>query len=395
VVKGLFNSEAFAGFGLSRLSLSAQPPSLSVIHGTRPGRLKAQLRGEGPRCPGVYGMVNEKGELIYVGKAKNLRVRLLSYFRPKSRDPKAGWIVEQTRAVAWEPGTSEFAALLRELELIRRWRPRCNVQGQPHNRRRVYICVGRQPAPYVFLSSRPPCTAAALFGPIPGGSKPRDAVRRVNDWYRLRDCPQAQKMIFAEQKELFPVIHAAGCMRHELGACLGPCAAACTRQEYKSNVRAVLDFLRGVDRQPLEMIQREMEEAAAAMAFERAGALRDKLEQLRWLEEHLDRLRKAARHSFVYPVRGHNGSEAWYLIQGGRVRGALARPHDEPSRQRAKQLLEQVYRSGEVHRGQPLTLEEIDGVLLVMAWFRRHPAEQQRVLTPAAAVALCGERNVS
>jgi excinuclease ABC subunit C len=387
-VKELFNGEVFAGFGLSRLGLSTQPLSLSVIHGSRPGRLKAQLHRECPRSPGVYGMVNPKGELIYVGKAKNLRARLLSYFRPRSRDRKAGRIVEQTRVVAWEAGTSEFAALLRELELIRRWRPRFNVQGQPLHRRRVYVCVGRQPAPYVFLSSRPPGTAAALFGPIPAGIRPREAVRRLNDWYRLRDCPQAQEMVFAEQTELFPVLRAPGCLRHDLGTCLGPCASACTRQEYKANVRAVVNFLRGLDRQPLELLRREMDEAAATLAFERAGILRDKLELLLWLDEHLDRLRKAARHSFIYPVRSHNGSELWYIIQGGRVRWVLPRPHDEPSRRQARLVLEQVYRAA-VERPQPLTLEEIDGVLLVTAWFRRYPAEQQRVLTPAAAVALC------
>ncbi len=199
----------------------------------------------------------------------------------------------------------------------------------------MYVCVGRQPAPYVFLASRPPGTTVALFGPIPAGTKSREAVRRVNDWYRLRDCPQAQEMVFAEQPELFPVLRTPGCLRHDLGACLGPCAAACTRRDYKVHVRNAIDFLRGQDRGPLDTLRREMAAAAAAMAFERAAVLRDKLDQLVWLDEHLDRLRQAARHSFVYPVRGHNGSELWYLIQSGRVRSIVPRPHDEPTRQRA------------------------------------------------------------
>src|SRR5205823_6722999 len=137
------------------------------------------------------------GELVYVGKAKSLRSRLLSYFRPNSRDPKAGRILEVTRLIAWEPAADEFAALLRELELIRRWQPRFNVQGQPRRWRRAYVCVGRRPAPYVFLAGRPPATAFALFGPVPAGRQAREGVRRVNDWFRLRDCPQAQAMVFA------------------------------------------------------------------------------------------------------------------------------------------------------------------------------------------------------
>src|SRR5262249_53699103 len=162
-------------------------------------------------------MVDARGELIYVGKAKCLRSRLLSYFRPHSRDPKAGKIVAQTRQLAWEPAASEFAALLRELELIRRWQPRWNVAGQPKRLRRGSVCVGRRPAPYVFLARQPPATAQSCSGPVPLGETAREAVRRLNDLYRLRDCPQAQTMSFRDQGELFPEERSAGCLRYEIG----------------------------------------------------------------------------------------------------------------------------------------------------------------------------------
>jgi excinuclease ABC subunit C len=387
-VKSLFNSQAFAGFGLSRLGGSGQLPPLTVVRGSRPGRLRAKVREQGPRGPGVYGMIDDRGELIYVGKAKQLRSRLLSYFRPNSRDPKAGRILARTRALAWEEQPSEFAALLRELELIRRWQPCFNVQGQPARRRCVYVCVGRRPAPYVFLSSKPPATALALFGPIPAGEKAREAVRRVNDRFGLRDCPQAQEMVFAGQPELFPVLRSPGCLRHEIGHCLAPCAAACTRGDYHAAVGAALEFLRGNDRGPLEALQREMTEAAAALAFERAGALRDKLLLLTWLSEHLDRLRQAAQLSFVYPVSGAGG-ELWYLIHGGQVRAVLPRPVETEAGRQAARLLEGVYRAEDSRPG-PLTRDEIDGVLLVAGWFRKHPAERQCTLEPQAALALCG-----
>ena len=76
------------------MSPTGETPSLYAVQGGRPSRLRAAVRRECPQLPGVYGMVNEAGELIYVGKAKCLRSRLLSYFRPKSRDPKAGRIVQ-------------------------------------------------------------------------------------------------------------------------------------------------------------------------------------------------------------------------------------------------------------------------------------------------------------
>jgi excinuclease ABC subunit C len=386
-VKSLFSRLTFTGFGPHRLLSGVAPLPLEAIHGHRPSRLREKVRKRCPRKPGVYGMVDPTGELIYVGKAKCLRTRLLSYFRPKSREPKAGRIVEQTCVIAWELATSEFAALLRELELIRRWQPRFNVQGQPHRRRRVYVCVGRRPAPYAFTAPRPPRTARHVFGPVPAGDTVREAVRRVNDWFGLRDCPQAREMVFADQRELFPLELTPGCIRHEIGQCLGPCAAACGRDDYAAQVAAAVAFLEGRDPAPLEAIERDMSAASAALQFERAGALRDKLAALRWLVEHVDRLREAARQSFVYVVPGAEGPGLWYAVHGGQVRAAFPAPHDDATRRHAANILAAVYPGGEDAAG--LGLDEVDGVLLVASWFRRHAAERQRRLTPQEASRAC------
>ena len=132
---GLFAGRAFTHFGPARLDSGPDPPVYHV-QGRRVGELRSHVRRDCPRCPGVYGMVDAAGQLMYIGKAKCLRARLLSYFRPQSRDPKAGRILAHTGTIVWEHAPSEFAALLRELELIRRWRPPFNVQGQPRRGRR-------------------------------------------------------------------------------------------------------------------------------------------------------------------------------------------------------------------------------------------------------------------
>ena len=156
----LFPSSAFSGFGPS--AHEPAPAQLVRIQGRRAGPLSQGVREWAQRRPGVYGMLDEGDQLIYVGKAKSLRSRLLSYFRRKSRDRKAGRIISRTRSIVWEHVPSEFAALLRELELIRRWRPRYNVMGQPGRRRPIHVCLGRQPAPYVFLAHIPPRESISL-----------------------------------------------------------------------------------------------------------------------------------------------------------------------------------------------------------------------------------------
>jgi len=384
-VESLFTRKAFSEFGPIGLAADPDAPPLHQLRARKVARLRALARQHVPRRPGVYGMVDLHGELIYVGKAKCLRSRLLGYFRPRSRDPKAGRILRRTRTLVWEETPCEFAALLRELELIRRWQPRFNVQGQPQRRRRTYVCLGRRPAPYVFLNVRPPANALACFGPIPAGPKAREAVRRVNDWFRLRDCPQAQEMIFTDQGELFPVLRAAGCLRHEIGTCSAPCAGVCTHAGYREQVNAARAFLTGENRTPLEHLEKEMTLAAAALAFERAAALRDRLESLRWLVDSLDRVRTAReRNCFVYPVTGHNQEEIWYLVQASRVMAMFPAPRDEPSRQQAHSALQAVYG---VKPAPPAcaTTEEIDGILLVASWFRRHPEELAKTVEPAAA----------
>jgi excinuclease ABC subunit C len=387
-VEGLFPRRAFKDFGPNALFASADAPILHRISGSRPAKLRSQVRSACPRLPGVYGMFSALGELIYVGKAKDLRARLLSYFRPRSRDPKAGRIVHQARGLVWEPASSEFAALLRELELIRRWQPRFNVQGQPTRRRRCYVCLSRHPAPYLHLTARPSARAVACYGPVPASRRAQEAIRHLNDLFRLRDCPQSQEMVFADQGELFPVARAAGCIRHEIGTCLGPCAAACSQREYAEQVRRARAFLEGRDSRALNNIERAMAAASQRLDFERAAALRDKLDVLRWLSDRVTFMRRArAAHSFIYTVAGHDSAVVWYLIHHGQVRAAIPAPCDVARKIAAAELIASVYRKGRP----PLRAQsdEIDGILLVAGWFRRHPEERRRTIPATQACAAC------
>lgn len=383
---GLFPSRALRSFGPDSLDPLGRTPALVQVCARRKPELRAQVREQCPRQAGVYGMVSPKGELIYVGKAKSLRSRLLGYFRPKSRDPKAGRILQHSKAIVWEYAPSEFAALLRELELIQRWRPRFNVQGQPGRRRPLYICLGRQPAPYAFLTRQPPAGVLAVFGPIPGGRRALMAVRFLNDSFRLRDCPQTQQMVFADQAELFPVERRAGCLRYEIGTCIGPCLGACARADYSEQVRAATAFLAGTDLGLLETLRNTMVEAAAALAFERAALVRDKWESLRWLHERLDQVQLARKAPpLIYPVEGPGGDDRWYLIQGGRVVAAIPAPRTATEKQAAAKRIGSLLGQENKSLTGVVSAPEVDGILLLASWFRRHPPEKDRVIPAQAA----------
>lgn len=383
---GLFEDGRFADFGVSAYLPDALRGTPVRIAGTRAAHLRRELRLRGPRRPGVYGMLDRHEQLIYVGKAKNLRARLMSYFRPASRPAKAASIIAQTTVLLWEVLPNEYVSLLRELELIRRWRPRWNVQGQPARHRRTFLCVGRAPAPYAFLAGRVPTRALASFGPLPAGRRAGEAVRRLNDLFRLRDCSQKQEMVFPDQTELFPEVRPPGCLRYEIGTCAGPCTGSCTRADYTAQVRAVRAFLTGTDLGSLLDLEQQMAAAARAQDYERAAALRDRWKPLHWLAEALQRLRVAQREmSFVYPVRGHDGATWWYLIHGARTVAAIPEPHDEPTRRAARQVLRETYR-GPASAALRASYEHADSMMIAMAWFRKYPQERARTLTPEQAM---------
>src|SRR5262249_33206088 len=156
-------------------------------------------------------------------------------------------------------------------------------------------------ASYAFVARRPAVNVVACFGPVSGGPRTSEALRWLNDWFLLRDCPQTQEMFFADQKELFPANRTPGCIRYEIGTCMGPCIGACTGQRYNRRVHAAKAFLAGTNTSILAELQTRMEEASAYLDFERAALLRDKLESLRCLHEQLDRLRRLRDHEpFIY-----------------------------------------------------------------------------------------------
>jgi excinuclease ABC subunit C len=334
-------------------------------------------------------MMAEDGNLIYIGKAKSLRARLLGYFRRRGRDPKAGRILSRTTALAWEHAPSEFAALLRELELIRRWRPPFNVQGRPGRFLRAYVCLGRRPAPYVYLSRRPTPGLIGCYGPVPGGRRARNAVRWINDLFGLRDCPQDVPMIFADQAELFPVIRAPGCLRYEIGTCIGPCTGIPSKPAYDVKVRLAQSFFAGQSDGPLARLEQEMVSASNAQEFERAAALRDKWETLKWLQKQLERMRTAReRLSFVYSVAAESGRNLWYLIHQGHVAGVLPAPGDHETKRVAAEAIEKKFHPKKTRSLLPGP-EAIDQVLLVTAWFHRHPTERSRTMDPKKLIARC------
>ena len=369
---------------LSKLELHRPPTS-----DTQLAEMRTHVRSNAKDRPGVYRMLAADGEIVYVGKSKKLKTRLLSYFRGSFPEDKGARIVREADRIEWDYTPSEFAALLEELRLIKRFRPRLNVAMKRDARHFAFIKLTKGAAPKLLVVRGAGAEDAQVYyGPFYGADRVGDAVRELNDALGLRDCRLDQPMHFADQRELFRQFpRTPGCIRHEIHKCLGPCVGGCTTAEYDERVRQVRAFLDGSDDSPMNTLRDDMLAASASMEFERAGYLRDKLQRLEGLREQFIRFRFAVETlSFVYTVPGHEGDDRVYLIRRGRVRGEAPMPRTDGERARLVEMLSDVFEPAERDTAQ-VPSHEIDELLLLSSWFRRFPGELERSRPAAAFVA--------
>lgn len=341
-------------------------------------RLRARVRALAENRPGVYRMLSATGRILYVGKARKVRTRLLSYFRADNHE-KAARILQAAHDIKWDYAPSEFAALLGELRLIRQHRPPYNVMMN-RTRRSVLIKISGGAAPRVYGGAALATGDRLAYGPFPSLGRMLDGVRILNDLLGLRDCAATMPIVFASQEDLFGVTRHAACMRHQFGTCTGPCAGFVSEADYHARAAIAAAFLEGRTLTPLDRAVQQMTEAAAQNDFERAARWRDKFEQLEWLLAATSRARTAIDLlTFVYRDPGTYGDDRAYVVRRGVVRAAYPWPETPIEREAFAGVVaeEQGQLAGPAW---PLPLEFLDEILLVSAWFRRHPEALRRTV---------------
>lgn len=342
--------------------------------------LRSFVRQHAEDRPGVYRMLGPEKEILYVGKSVRVKSRLLSYFRAEPGQ-KAAKLIRNTLSIEWEYLPNEFSALVTEMRLIKRWRPRYNVE---HKRKRsfAFIKVTREPAPRIFPVTRILPDEATYFGPFP---RPRFLALTMGELAHvlgLRDCPGSIPIVFGDQLEMFERGRAPRCIRAHTGSCLGPCCGGCISADYTRNVETARRFLEGRSRQPLIALRREMKNASESMDFEYAAILRDRLERLATLQRELVAFRgRVEGLSLVYRVPGFNGDTRLYLIRKGLVEEEIPDPRGKAGRRRAAEKIETVFQAPPPDIA-ALTQEAASEILLVARWFRLREREMARAMTP-------------
>ncbi|MFH0820234.1 MAG: GIY-YIG nuclease family protein, partial [Candidatus Peregrinibacteria bacterium] len=245
----------------------------------------AKLIAKAPTGPGVYKFLNEKGEVLYVGKAKQLRNRLKSYVQKSSdQSSRIQKMLEHARTVEWIETNNEVESLILEDNLIKELQPRYNVRLRD-DKNFQYIRVDlRQDYPEVASVRRIEKDGARYFGPKTNGTDVKELLDSVKKIFKLcsvknlRLNPQGTPLPGA--RVAVRIGHSPAkrpCLDFHIKRCTGPCAGMVTPEEYRKQIEAVTDFLAGNYKPALEALRRQMMELAIEKKFERAAALRDQV----------------------------------------------------------------------------------------------------------------------
>ncbi len=221
--------------------------------------------------PGVYKMVGRDGEVLYVGKAGNLRKRLQSYFRPGASE-KQRQIVSQLGRIEVTVTPSEAEALLLESRWIKQLQPRYNVALKDDKRYPYLRLTLGHPFPRLELFRGSPREGDRCFGPYPSVGSVRKLLDQLAPIFRLRSCPDS---VFASRRR--------PCLEYQLGRCSAPCVAKISREDYRRNVERLIALFEGEGEALIAELASEMADAAKRWAFERAAEIRDRIAALREL----------------------------------------------------------------------------------------------------------------
>ena len=287
-----------------------------------------------PQKPGVYLMKNEKEEIIYVGKAVNLKNRVRQYFQSsKNQLPKVQAMVQHIKEFEYIITDSELEALLLECNLIKKYRPFYNVLLKD-DKAYPYIKITNEAFPRILMTRKMQKDKAKYFGPITDAFAVKETIDTIHKLWPIRKCKRNLPKDIGKDRP---------CLHYHIGQCSAPCDGKISQQQYQKMIEQAEQFIHGKHEQIIKKMEKEMYQASENMEFEKAAALRDKILSVKSIAQKQKMANTGLGDCDVAAfVRAHDeGLAQMFFIRGGKMTGREQyRLHSVENRTRSEVMTE-------------------------------------------------------
>ncbi|MBN2364742.1 MAG: excinuclease ABC subunit C [Calditrichaeota bacterium] len=333
--------------------------------------------------PGVYLFRNNEGKVLYVGKAKNLRNRVRSYFQEnRPLDLKTGVMIRKISDLETIIVDNEVEALILESNLVKKYKPRYNVNLRD-DKSYPYIRITSEPIPRIFVTRKIIKDGSKYLGPYTDVRHLRNIMRTVRKIFPIRSCKYYLDDDIIARKKIRV------CLDYHIKRCQGPCEGLVSTEEYNRMINQVEKFLRGKTRELLEELNSRMKEEAEALNFEQAARLRDQMEMIEnyyFNSQKIVMTDSEDRDVVALAVDGEDACSVIFKIRDGKVIGRqhfyLDGVEDKERNEILSGFLQQYYQDVDMYPNQILLPGEPQEMELITNWLNRKAGHRVELTVP-------------
>lgn len=347
-----------------------------------------------PPKPGVYQFKDGTGRVLYVGKATSLRNRVRQYFQKGHPvDPRIDAMVSKAHDVEVIVTDSEVEALILESNLIKKLKPRYNVNLKD-DKSYPYIVVTHEPYPRVFVTRRIVRDGSAYYGPYTDVKTVRASLRMIRDIFKVRSCN------YFIDDEVIRKRKIRVCLDYHIKKCDGPCEGLVSQSQYSQMIKEVEQVLRGKVDSLIRSLEEQMQRASQELRFEEAAVVRDKIRNLRVYTERqkVVDLELLDRDLFAVAIEGNDACGVVFRVREGKIIGKrhvyLTGVEDTPEAEVVEQFVQRYYLDTDDIPREVFLPVDIPGPAAIEQWLTEKRREKVQIVVPkigekAKLMAMC------
>jgi excinuclease ABC subunit C len=333
-----------------------------------------------PDKPGVYLMKDETGTVIYVGKARVLKNRVRQYFQASAaHTPKVTAMVAKIKEFEYIVTDTELEALILECNLIKDKKPRYNILLKDDKSYPYIKITMNEEYPRIFITMRVVRDGARYFGPYSNVISVRETINLIKKVFPIRTCKRVLPRDIGKSRP---------CLNFHIGQCLGPCSGKVGVDEYRAVVRDICSFLDGKQDVIIARLEKQMQEAADKLEFERAAALRNKLTGLRHITQEQKVLSVAGMDQDIigFAANSTDTCVQIFFIRGGKLLGRefyiIEGTGEAELQETASSFLKQFYGTADIIPSEIIVAVDFEDIELVEDWLSSRRGARVHVKVP-------------